>query len=108
MNEIDFVWCLVLCALAVWAESLRSMKAMRKQAQKFQTGNENPGRRSGHDLPDGQMERRTAWTELSAPSNLLKSGKPGALTESVPKPEIALNTPWLYLSLGLMFWLLLL
>jgi hypothetical protein len=108
MNEVDFVWCFVLCALAVWVESLRSVRAMRKQAEEYRAGYESHIRRSRHDLPDGQMEQETAWTELSAPNGLLKSGKSGALMGSVSKLDISLNTPWLYLSLGLMFWLLLL
>lgn len=108
MREIDFVGCIVLCALALWMESLRSVRAMRKQAEEFQAGYENFGRPGGQGLPDGERSRAVAWMEMSEPDGFLKPGSPRALDANAPKAAGSWNTPGLYLSLALILWLLLL
>ncbi len=108
MNEINFVGCIVLCALAAWIESLRNVGAMRRQAVKFQLSQENPRRASAQDMLDSRMEQTALWPELSAPNQLQLKERFPALAERVPLWKIVLNTPRLYLLLILMFWLLLL
>jgi hypothetical protein len=108
MEEINYVWCYLLCALALWLESLRSVKAIRMRAEKFHVSDENVGPGRPHDLLEEQMEQTSSWTGLRPPGDLLKLNKSSALAESESRLEISLNTPWLYLSLALMFWLLLL
>ncbi len=108
MNEINFVWCFVLCALALLIESLRSVRAMRKQAEKSQAIYEKPGQESKQELFHGRLEQAAPWAELLAPINLSESDKPTALDGRASRLDISWNTPWLYLSLALLLLLLLL
>jgi hypothetical protein len=107
MNEINFMWCLALCALAIWIEAMRSVRMMRKQAEKLHARYENYRLGNEQDMHGNQMEQASAWPELLA-TNELKSGGSVVLEGRESKPEIALNSPWLYLSLVLLLALLLL
>jgi hypothetical protein len=57
---------------------------------------------------EGNLEQAVPWPELLYPDELSKSGKPRALTGRESKLDISLKSPWLYLSLILLLWLLLL
>ena len=108
MIGINFFSCFALCTLAVWIESLRSVAAMRKQAQASLARFEKSGGESGQDLFHNQMEQAAPWAELLTPIDLSESDKTPALPRRQSKLDISLSTPWLYLSLLLLFWLLLL
>ena len=108
MSGIISVWCFVLCALAIWLESLRRMRAMRKQAEGVFAFCENSGRRSEQNLPAVKMQYAPVRTERLPQPNSSQSGAPGALAERDSKMSIKLNSPWLYLSLVLILGLLVL
>jgi hypothetical protein len=74
----------------------------------LQASYENSGRESSQELFPGQMEQAAPWPELLSPGELLKPGKPQALAGKESKLDFPLNSPWLYLSLILLLWLLLL
>ena len=57
---------------------------------------------------ESNLEQAAPWPELLSPGELSKYGKPIAMAGREPKPDIPLNSPWLYLSLILLLWLLLL
>lgn len=73
-----------------------------------QANYESPGRKSNLEVFYGQMKQAVPWSELLYRSELSKSGKPRALARRESKLEISLKSPWLYLSLILLLWLLLL
>jgi hypothetical protein len=73
-----------------------------------QANYESPGRESNQELFPGQMEQAASWQELLSPGELSKYGKPQALAGRESKLDIPLKSPWFYLALILMFWLLLL
>jgi hypothetical protein len=108
MIGINFFSCFALCALAVWIESLRSVAAMRKQAQASLARFEKSGGESGQDLFHNQMEQASPWPELLTPVDLSETGKHADPPLRQSKLNISFGTPWLYLSLLLLFWLLLL
>jgi hypothetical protein len=64
-----------------------------------QANYESPGRKRN-------LEQAVPW--LLYPGELSKSGKPHALAGKESKLDISLKSPWLYLSLILLLWLLLL
>jgi hypothetical protein len=64
-----------------------------------QANYESPGKESN-------LEQAVPW--LLYPGELSKSGMPHALAERESKLDISLKSPWLYLSLILLLWLLLL
>jgi hypothetical protein len=66
-----------------------------------QANYESPGRESN-------VEQAVSWSEISSPGELSKYGKPRALAGRESKLDISLKSPWFYLSLILLFWLLLL
>jgi hypothetical protein len=74
----------------------------------LQASYENSGRESSQELFSGQMEQAALWPELLSPGELLKPGKRQALAGKESKLDISLKSPWLYLSLILLLWLLLL
>ena len=74
----------------------------------LQASYENSGRESSQELFPSQMEQAAPWPELLSPGELLKPGKSQALAGKDSKLDISLKSPWLYLSLILLFWLLLL
>jgi hypothetical protein len=65
-----------------------------------QANYDSPGRESN-------LEQAVPWPELSYPGELSKSGEPRALAGRESKLDISLKSPWLYLSLILLLWLLL-
>ena len=65
MVEISFFWWFALCALAM--ESVRSLVAMRKQAQASLARFDHPGAEGGQELFHNQMEQTGPWTELQTP-----------------------------------------
>jgi len=73
-----------------------------------QANSESPGRESNLELFHGQMNQAVPWPELLYPGELSRSGKPRALDGRESKLDISLKSPWLYLSLILLMWLLLL
>jgi hypothetical protein len=74
----------------------------------LQASYENSGRESSQELFPVQMEQAASWPELLSPGELLKPGQPHAFAGKESKLDISLKSPWLYLSLILLFWLLLL
>jgi hypothetical protein len=74
----------------------------------LQASYENSGRQISQEIFPGQMEQAAPWPELLSPGEYLNSGKPQALAGSESNLDISLNSPWLYLSLILLVWLLLL
>jgi hypothetical protein len=108
MNEIVSVWCFVLCLLAIWAESLRSVRAMGKKAEAFHAFHENSGRRSEQNLLVGKMQHAADWTEQLPENDFTKPGRSGVLAEKDSQTSIKLNSPWLYLLLILVLCLLVL
>jgi len=107
MNEMVSAWCCAGFMLAMWLLSMRTVREIRKQAEELQAAfaDSCPGTRQ--ELPEGRMEQVASWSELHAHGELLKSGSPGTAGRK-SNFEFSLNTPWLYLSLALMLWLLLL
>jgi hypothetical protein len=73
-----------------------------------QASYENSGGMSSQELFPGQMEQAAPWPELLSPGEFLKPGKPQALDGRESKLDFPVKSPWLYLSLILLFWLLLL
>jgi hypothetical protein len=108
MLEFNFAGCLALCALAFWIESLRSVAAMRSRARESLSSLENSGGQSNQELFQNQVEQAAHWTELLTPVDLSEPGKPPAMPQRQSKLDISFSTPWLYLSLLLLLWLLLL
>jgi hypothetical protein len=74
----------------------------------LQASYENAGREINQDLFPGQMEQAASWPELLSPGELLNPGRHQALAGRESKLDISLKSPWLYLSLILLLWLLLL
>jgi hypothetical protein len=74
----------------------------------LQASYENSGRKSSQELFPGQMEQTAPWPEFLSPGELLKPDKAQALAGRESKSDIPLKSPWLYLSLILLLWLLLL
>jgi hypothetical protein len=66
-----------------------------------QASYESPGRES-------KLEQAVPWPEFLSPAELSQSGKPQALAGRESKLDIPLKSPWFYLSLILLCWLLLL
>jgi hypothetical protein len=108
MIGINFFSCFALCALAVWIESLRSVAAMRRQVQASLASFENSGGQSKQELFHDQMEQTAPWTELLTPIDTLEPCTPPDPPRRQSKLDISFGTPWLYLSLLLLLWLLLL
>jgi hypothetical protein len=108
MIEFNLIGCFALCALAVWIESLRSVAAMRRQAQESLASFENSEGKSNQELFHNRMEQAAPWSKLITPVELSGTGKPPASPQKQSKLDISFSTPWLYLSLLLLFWLLLL
>jgi hypothetical protein len=57
---------------------------------------------------ESNLEQAAPWPELLYPGELSKSGKPLALAGNESKLDVSLKSPWLYVSLILLLWLLLL
>jgi hypothetical protein len=74
----------------------------------LQANYENSSRMSSQELFPSQMEQAAPWPEFLTPGELLKPDKPQALAGKESKLDISLKSPWLYLSLILLLWLLLL
>ena len=106
MIEFNYVGCFALCALAI--ESARSVLAMRKQAQESLASFQSSGAQNNQELLHNQMEQAAPWTELLTPVDLSEPGKPQSTSQRKSKLDISFSTPWLYLSLLLLLWLLLL
>jgi hypothetical protein len=77
---------------------------MQRQPQTY----EYFDRKSNRELFHGQMEQAAPWSELLVPSELSKSGMPLALAGKESRLDVSLKSPWLYVSLILLLWLLLL
>jgi len=73
-----------------------------------QANYESPGRKSNLELFYGKVKQAVPWSELLYPGELSKSGKSRALAGKESMLDISLKSPWLYLSLILLLWLLLL
>ncbi|MGA3009211.1 MAG: hypothetical protein ABSD72_03010 [Terracidiphilus sp.] len=106
MIEFNFFWCFALCALAI--ESVRSVAAMRKLAVASLAKFDHPGGKNSRELFRNQVEQTEPWSKL-----LTSADEPEADKHSNPplrqsKLNISFGTPWLFLSLLLLFWLLLL
>lgn len=108
MFEINFFWWFALGALALWIESVRSVVAMRKLALASLVRFDQPGGEGSPELFHNQMEQTAPWTELLTPVDLSEPGKNPDPPLRQSKLGISLSTPWLYLSLLLLLWLLLL
>jgi hypothetical protein len=108
MIEFNSVGCFALCALALSIESLRSVASARRQALDSLASFMNSGERSNQELFQNQIEQAAPWSELLTQADLSEPGKPPAAPQSQSKLDISFRTPWLYLSLLLLLWLLLL
>lgn len=65
---------------------------------------------ANYESPDREsnLEQAVPWPELLHTSELSEYGKPRAIAGRDSKLDIPLKSPWFYLSLILLFWLLLL
>ena len=108
MIEFNYIGCFALCALAVWTESLRSVAAMRRRTLESLASFENSGGPSNQELFHDQMEQAAPWPGLLTPVDLSEPDKSPATPQRQSKLGVSFRTPWLYLSLLLLLWLLLL
>jgi hypothetical protein len=106
MIEFSFFWCVALCALAI--ESARSVAVMHKLAMASLARFDQPGGNGSRELFHHQIEQAGPWTELLTSADVSETAKQADPPLRQSKLNISLGTPWLFLSLLLLFWLLLL
>ncbi len=106
MIEFNFFWWFALCALAI--ESARSVVAIHKQAYASLARLYQSGAEGSQERFHSQIEQTGPWPELLPPVDLSEMGKHADPPLRQSKLNISSGTPWLCLSLLLLFWLLLL
>ena len=106
MIEFSFFWCFALFALAI--ESVRSVVAMSNLAMASLAKFDQPGADGSRELFHSQMEQAGPWTELLTSAEVSQTAKHADPPLKPSKLNISLGTPWLFLLLVLLFWLLLL
>jgi hypothetical protein len=81
---------------------------MRKLAVASLAKFDQPAGEGSRELFHNQMEQAGPWPELLPPVDLSETAKHADPPLRHSKLNISLGTPWLFLSLLLLFWLLLL